>query len=340
MKYLYSISTTTLVAAVLLLSGCGHKESEHSTASLPTAPVHTGRVERHTQPRSQWLPGTVHPADQAAVAAKLMATVEEADFSIGQTVPAGEVLVVLKADEIDAQVEQARAALAQIERNYDREKSLLAQSATTAETVRTLEDQRRVAQARLAEAETMQGYTRIRAPFDGTITSKTVRRGDLATPGTPLLTVEGSGQQKVHVQVPDSLSALDYASPVLIEADGRLIESRLTEWSPAADPSSRTRLAKLDLPEEQHLRSGQYVRVSWPAEEVETLWIPAAALSVRGQMERVFVVADGVVRLRLIRTGARMGDLVQILSGLDAGETVVLSPSSSLRDGQPAQIQS
>jgi len=340
MNKLYLLSTTTLASAVLILAGCGHKEHASGLAALPPVDVHTAKVELLAHPRAQWLPGTVHPAEQAVVAAKLMATVEQADFTIGQSVAKGDLLVVLDADEIDAQVEQARAALAQVERNYEREKSLLAQNATTAETVRTLEDQMRLSKARLAEAVTMEGYKHIRAPFDGIITSKQVRRGDLATPGTPMLTIEGTGSQKVHVQVPDSLSSLGYASTIQVEADGKLIAAKVGEWSPAADPASRTRLAKLDLPADAAVRSGQYVRVNWPAGETTSLWMPVTALSVIGQMERVFVITDGQTHLRLVRTGAREGDKVQILAGLDEGEQVVLSPPVQLNDGQPANIQS
>jgi RND family efflux transporter MFP subunit len=248
--------------------------------------------------------------------------------------------VRLSAEEVDARVDQGRAALARVERNYEREKNLLAQNATTAETVRSLEDELRLTTARLEEALTMQGYKEIRAPFDGRITSKEIRRGDLASPGMPMLTIEGTGQLQVHVQVPDSLSALPHGSAIEVEADGHPLEARLTEWSPAADPASRTRLAKLDLPSGVPVRSGQYVRVNWPAEETTSLWVPATALSRFGQMERVFVVRDGHLQLRLVRTGAARGDYLQVLSGLEKGERVVLNPSSGMRDGQPADIES
>ncbi len=329
--------------AVLVLAGCGGAadRSDRSDGSdrLEAARVSVARVAVRVQPRAQWLPGTVHPADQAEVAAKLMATVAEAEFAIGQRVRAGELLVVLEAEEITAQVEQARAALAQVARNLERERGLLAQAATTAEAVRTLEDQLRLARARLAEAETLSGYREIRAPFDGIITSKPVRRGVLAIPGMPLLTIEGMGAMRVHVEVPDSLSAYPPGEPLRVEADGRLLGAVLSEWSPAADPASRTRLAKLDLPEGAPVRSGQYVRVRWPAGEVTALWAPAAAISRMGQMERVFTVQDGRLRLRLVRTGARDGEWVQVLSGLHEGEQVVLHPGAGLRDGQPAQVQ-
>lgn len=330
----------TILAAGLLMAGCGHKERQAEGESLPPVKVRLGEVEKRALTRAQWLPGTVHPAEKAVVSAKLMATVREADLIIGQHVEAGEILVVLGADEIDAQVEQARAALARVERNHEREKNLLAQNATTAETVRSLEDELRLARARLEEAVTMQGYKEIRAPFDGRITSKEIRRGDLARPGMPLLSIEGTDQLQVHVQVPDSLSALEYGSTIEVGADGRTLEARLTEWSPAADPASRTRLAKLDLPAGAPVRSGQYVRVNWPADQTTSLWLPEQALARFGQMERVFVVREGRLHLRLVRTGAARGQFLQVLSGLEEGEKVVLNPSSVMRDGQPAEIES
>lgn len=334
------LKQVALGLAGLVLAGCGHQEERPGGRELERLEVKTGQATIKEEARRQWLPGTVFPADQAIIASKLMATVDLADIIIGQKVSEGEVLIELRADEIDAQVEQARAGLAQVERNLAREQALLAKSATTAEAVRTLEDQARLARARLAEAETMESYKTIRAPFAGTITVKSIRRGDLATPGMPLLTLEGEDGMQVHVQVPESLSALPLGSKVVVEADEELITATLSEWSPAADPASRTRLAKLDVPAEAAARSGQYVRVSWPGETAQSYWIPQSALSPLGQMERVFVAADGVARLRLVRTGRKDNDLVQILSGLDDPEAeVILAPGADLRDGQPIQVQ-
>ncbi len=334
MKRIHLINTA-LIAGALLFSACGHKEGEHAHADLPAVKVTTANVELREHSRFHVLPGTVHPSEQAVVAAKLMATVARAGFTIGQQVKQGEILVELEAKEIDAKVEQALAALAQIERNLKRESSLLEQSATTAETVRTLQDQRRMSQAQLDEASTMESYKTIRAPFDGIITSKNVRRGDLASPGVPLLTIEGTGMRQVHVQVPDSLSAQSYGSVIPVEANGMVIKARLTEWSPAADPASRTRLAKLDVPADAEVRSGQYARVNWPTGSTESLWMPASAHSRIGQVERAFVSKDGKLQLRIIKTGVRDGEWIQVLSGLSKDEQVVLFPSHELRDGQP-----
>jgi RND family efflux transporter MFP subunit len=318
------------------MSGCSrHESAEGSNERLAVVEVQVGEAVEQEHLQKQGLPGTVNPADQAVIASKLMGTVAQADVNIGQQISEGELLITLNAGEIEAQVEQAEALLAQLARNYEREKALLTQKATTAESVRTLEDEIRLATAQLAEAQTMENYMRIRAPFDGIITTKEVRRGDLAIPGKPLLTVEGMGALEVHVQVPDSLMALPYDSEVNLVANGELSTGRLIEWSPAADPASRTRLAKLKLPEDTTLRSGQYVRVDWPAGTTVSTWIPESALSQMGQMERVFVIEDGKAELMLVKSGQRRNGQIQILAGLDAGERVVLAPSRHLRDGQP-----
>lgn len=327
-----------MLSALVGLSGCGgHDKGTTAEGTLPEVEVRTTAADAENRTRKVELPGTLYPSDQAIIASKLMATVAEAPVTIGQQVKAGDLLIRLEAGEIDAQVEQAEAALAMLQRNLEREQVLLAQSATTAEAVRSLEDEIRLARARLAEAQTMESYMQIRAPFDGVITSKEVKRGDLASPGIPLLNLEGIDNLEVQVEVPDSLNAVPYGETIRISDGKQFHEAVVSEWSPAANPTSRTRLAKLELPEGLPLRSGQYVRVEWPAGERRVLLLPASSITTLGQMDRVFVYAAGQLELRIVKTGDRWNDHVEILAGLKDTETVVLDPEPTLRDGQPAK---
>lgn len=324
-----------LIAAVA--TGCKPHGEEAKPGELETVEVKTVKVEPMEILRTQNLPGTVYPSDQAVIASKLMATVATVEVTIGESVKAGDLLISLDAGEVEAQVEQAKASLAQLQRNLEREQALLAQKATTAEAVRTLEDEIRLARARLWEARTMESYTRIRAPFDGVITSKEVKRGDLASPGVPLMIVEGTGNLETHVQVPDSLMPLPLGAEVEISSRQETTTAILTEWSPAADAASRTRLAKLSLDDETRLRSGQYVTVHWPSEKDTSLYVPLRAIREMGQMESVFVFHDGAVEMRIIKTGGTIGEKVQILGGLQPGESVVMDPPNGIKDGQPAR---
>ena len=330
-----------LVAAALLFAGCSRHE--RPADPVPAAVnARAARVESAALPLTQTLTATIRPLERATLAARVMGSVTAADFTVGQTVKAGDLLLTLTAAEIPARLAQARAALAQAEREAAREAALVKQNATAADSALAAEDRRRIAAAAVTEAEALIAYTRVTAPFAGTITQKSVNSGDLATPGTPLLVLEATDRLRAEVQVPETFSTLPLGTAIFVElAPGTApISANLGEFSAAADPSTRTRLAKLALPATSAARSGQFIRVLWPVGETTALLIPSAALTPLGQMERVFVVnADGRAQLRLVKSGDITGDRVAILSGLTAGETVVLAPAATLRDGQPVTVQ-
>jgi len=113
----------------------------------------------------------------------------------------------------------------------------------------------------------------------------------------------------------------------------------ISEIAPAADPNSRTFLVKLDLPGTGGLRAGQFGRVAAPVGETAALRIPGSAVVRRGQLEIVFVVTDNKAQLRLVKTGKRIGGDVELVSGVEAGEKVVIFGSAGLADGQRVTLE-
>jgi RND family efflux transporter MFP subunit len=208
--------------------------------------------------------------------------------------------------------------------------------------VRGLEDRLTQTEAVVHEAQVMLGYAEIRAPFDGVVARTFAHPGDLAAPGLVLLELEGITDFQVEAAVPESLvSGLvrGTALPVEVPATGQAFTGNLAELSSAADPQSRSVLAKISVPAGTTVRSGEFVRVRLPGATVPTLLVPATALSVLGQMERVFVAgARSQAILRLVKSGSVQGDRVEILSGLDAGERVIANPPAALREGQTLEI--
>ena len=329
-----------LLALALVLAGGCRRPDGSVPASRPAAvPVRVAAVASTVAPRTQPVAGTIRPFERATIAAKITGTVATASLAVGQAVQAGEILVTVQAGELAARVDQARAALSQAEREYERERTLESKGASSTDAVRTADDHQRQARAALAETEAMLGYTRIVAPFSGVLTGDFVKPGDLATPGRPLFEVEGVDRLRAEVQVPESLPVPAAGTDLVVLIGDEPVSGKLAELSPAADPNSRTRLAKIELPAAAAARSGQFVHVFWPAGSRTALTVPTTAVLAFGQMERVFVVAHGRAELRLVKTGAREGGQIQITAGLDAGETVVVTPSTSLRDGQPVEIQ-
>ena len=191
--------------------------------------------------------------------------------------------------------------------------------------------------AELQTAEIALGETRIAAPATGVVVDRRVEPGDLAIPGQPLLVLDDPRAYRLEAEVGESgvgRVQMGQSVPVLIDSLGRTLPGRVAEIIPAADPASRTVTVKLDLPSDPGLRSGLFGRAHFPGGERQALLVPAAALVERGQLTGVYVVdGQGVARLRLVTAGARHADRVEILSGLEAGERIVVEGVSRVRDG-------
>lgn len=326
----------------LALGACGRPPVAQSPDKLPAVRVSVASVRSESAPILMPISGTVRAVRRAALAAKVAGAVEAPPLALGQVVRTGDVLLKISAAEHSARVAQGRALLTQVERELARERTLAASGAGTPDTVRSLEDRLAQAQAALREAEAVLDYAVVRAPFDGVVARKFVEPGDFAAVGAPLLQLDGREALEIEVAVPESLAtslavgatlAVELANPAL------RFQAKLGELSSAADPATRTTTAKLIIPAGTAARPGQFAQVFVPAASTTVLLAPANAISPFGQMERAFVVdARQRAVLRLVKTGARRGEHIEITAGLERGERVVLAPPATLRDGQPLEI--
>lgn len=335
---------TILLAAglSLVLAGCGHKTKNVELATLPTATVRVQTVESKKRVATEEVVGTVRAKLRSVIEAKVSGKVGQMLVVPGQQVKAGELLAKIDAREIQARVEQVVAVRQQAEADLKRFASLLEQKILAQAEYDNALAKARVAQAAVVEAETLLGYTKVIAPFDGVITRKHADVGDLAVPGKPLLEMEDSRTLRLEADVPEAVVgkvALGDKLAVNIAAIRSELEGTVSEIAPTADPGSRTFLVKLDLPAKPDLRAGQFGRVEMPVGETSALRVPVAAVVQRGQMEIVFVVRDGKAQLRLVKTGKRLGDEVELVSGVEAGEKVGVEGAVALGDGQPVTIK-
>uniref|UniRef100_Q01YZ9 Efflux transporter, RND family, MFP subunit n=1 Tax=Solibacter usitatus (strain Ellin6076) TaxID=234267 RepID=Q01YZ9_SOLUE len=188
-------------------------------------------------------------------------------------------------------------------------------------------------------AAIVRDYATLSAPFAGVVIARSVEPGNLASPGVPLLTLEQDGLYRLEVAVDESkLSAVKTGQSVetMVEVSSR---ARVAEIVPAIDPASRTYIVKLDLPPAPHLRTGMFGRAFFPLAPRKVVGIPAAALIERGQLQSVFVVESGVARTRILTTGGRCDDSVEVLSGLNPGEKVVSPVPPALQDGARVEVR-
>ena len=324
-----------------IFSGC-RQAAEPNQVALPPATVRVQAVERQAYAATEEVIGTVRPKLSTVIEAKVSGRIAEMLVVPGQTVTSGERLVRLDAHEIQSRLDQATAARQQAENDLKRATELLQQKIMSPAEFDSAQSKFRVALAAEAEAKTMQDYAEIMAPFAGVITRKLADVGDLAMPGKPLLHMENPATLRFEADVPEALiDNVKLADKLFVRVTGSAAEIAgvVAEMSPAADANSRTYLVKLDLPGATGLRSGQFGHVTVPVGESQGIRVPATAVLRRGELEMVFVVVNGHAWMRLIKSGRLVGGAMEVVSGLDSGETIVSSGVSTLADGQPVVIQ-
>lgn len=278
---------------------------------------------------------------------------------IQQLVSKGSVTPKL-ADETSSQFQSAEAARkeasALIESAKAREREADANVLTAKADIDAAKAKLKVAQSDIAQAETMLTYTELTAPFDGFVTSRNVDSGHYVQPAgssnaQPLMTVANVSKVRVFVNVPESeagwvdagFGKADGGDVVTILSPslptGR-IDARVTRTSLQLDPQSRSLSTEIDLDNnELKLLPGAFVTTKMLLEKRENvLTLPIAAIIKTADGTKCCVVVDGKIQHRPIELGLRAGDDVEIKSGLEGSENVVLVRAGSLQAGQSVEI--
>jgi len=265
-------------------------------------------------------------ADKAVEAAKAQQEFTAATLTRYQTLLQRRSVAPQEYDEVAA---RAKTAAAEVARAQAGKAALAAKERQAVAGVQRM-------QAELTSAQVTRSYTKITAPFDGIVVAKSVEVGSLASPGVPLLTVEEE-RYRLEVAVPEAeVRRLRVGQQATVQIDvlDQGFASTIAEIVPAADPLSRTFTVKLTLPADSGLRSGLYGKAQFVVGTREAIVIPRSAVKERGQLQGVFVVdQDSTAAWRLIRTGKSTADQIEVLSGLAAGERLVVDGSTQIAEG-------
>ncbi len=330
---------SALLLSSILLAGCGakHETARGEASNLSAAPVQVETIENRPHTSTEAVVGVVQAKLHAMLEAKVSGHIEQLPVELGQQVKAGELVALLGSSDLKARLDQAEASREQAKRNWDRISALFHQQAATRAEYDDAQARNQMGEAAVAQARAMLGYAKVVAPFAGVVTKKWADVGDLASPGKPLVDIEDASQLRVQADVPDVIASHVHQGDRLavhVDALDEELTGTVAEISPAADPITHTFRVKVNLPATPGLKSGQFARLEVPVGESQALLVPDSAVVQRGQMEILFVVANGHAQLRLVKTGRHIGGQVEILSGLDAGDTVVVRGASELTDGQ------
>jgi RND family efflux transporter MFP subunit len=194
-----------------------------------------------------------------------------------------------------------------------------------------------LADQEVRSTEVTRSYAEVLSPFAGVVVARSAEPGILALPGTPMFTIEREGAYRLEASVEESrLSAIRVGQPVSVTLDGldHTLEARVSEIVPAVDAASRAYIVKIDLPMLTTLRSGVFGRAGFQLGSHSVTAIPAAAVAEHGQLQSVYIDENGAAHSRLITTGQKVKDRIEVLSGLTAGEKVIYPAPPDLSDGR------
>jgi len=196
----------------------------------------------------------------------------------------------------------------------------------------------------LEQAKQMLSDADLKAPITGAVLQRGGSVGQYVAPGTAVVTLVRMHPLRLQLPVPERAASgvrVGQSIELSLENDNTVYSGRVTRLSPAIDPVNRTLMVEASIPNEGgRLKPGTFVRASLVTQRGdEALFIPSEALVVFAGIEKVFLVKDGKSAERLIRTGRRSGDQVEVVDGLSAGDRVVIQPGS-LVGGVPVTVES
>jgi len=310
------------------------------------------------------LPGSTQAIQETALYARTNGYVRKWNVDIGAKVEAGQLLAEIETPEVDQELNQARANVAQAIANADLARATLTRwqqlvdqkvvSPQEFDEKRSAADARaadlRVAQANVKRLEELQGFEKIVAPFTGIVTVRNIDNGNLVSAGSgqtaPLFRLAQTDTLRIYVTVPQtqsrSIAPGQSATVSVREIPDKTFSAKVVRTAGAIDPTSRTLLTELQLPnEDDQLFPGMYAEVKFALpQDGHTLLVPGNSVMIRSDGPKVLVVdAKQTIRARAVKLGRDLGDKVEIASGLDPAESLVANPTDALRDGAEVKVQ-
>lgn len=328
-----------LLGSILLALGA-------TSVAGPELPIEVVTAERREVVSEQIFDALVEAVHESTIAAETSGRVVELNHDVDDYVPKGAVLLRLTDKQQQAGLKQAtatveeadarhREAKARFERIQGLIKKKLVSSQELDRAAANLEAaaaRLQLAKAGVEKAREELEQTVVRAPYSGVVVKRHVELGELASPGQPLMTGFSLERLRAVSGVPQSLieAVRTYGQAhviVTLRGDERIPAEKLT-FTPYADPYTHTFRVRISLPSGDHgLYPGTHVKVAFVTGKEQRLLIPAQAVAYRSEVRGVYVVdEDGRVSLRQVRVGRTLGEQIEVLAGLSAGERVALDP--------------
>jgi membrane fusion protein, multidrug efflux system len=305
--------------------------------TVVTAPVRKERIAAQLNAL-----GTARANEAVEITSKASNRVMTVRFRDGEQVRKGQVLVELDSAQARADLAEAEATRVESASQVERSRGLVATHVVSQAQYELLEATLKANTARVAAARARLEDTVVRAPFSGRVGLRRVSVGSLVNPGTVITTLDDTSLIKLDFTVPENfLASLREGLTLTATAaafPGREFTGRVASVDSRVDPTTRAVMVRAELPNpDGTLRPGMFLSVELARDEREALMIPEAALVPEQSRQYVFVVENGRAARREVQIGQRQPGRVEIVSGLEAGDQVVVEGTQKVRDGGPVR---
>lgn len=355
-----------LIAATALFAACSGNQkpvdlSGQSANNKSTGKYEFGTVSEKALSSSASLPGQLVPFNEVNLFPKVNGFVKQLFVDRGSMVKKGQLLMILEAPEMEAQLQSANSRYMQAQENAQASKEKyqrLKEAAKEPGSVSPLDldnaSSRMKADLAMAQSEhsnveavrTVQGYLRIYAPFDGMIVQRNVSPGALVAPGKetdqPMLVIQDVNKMRLTVYIPeDYVDKVDLAQPVKFTFNAMPGQEHLAKISRSANAlgSMRQEAIEIDVTNQNgKLKPGMYAEVKIPmVSGAKSLLVPNSAIVRSTEKEYVIAVRNAKAALVAIKEGLASNDSTEIFGDLKPNDKILLHASDEIKQGDSIQ---
>ena len=326
-------------------SGQGRGQGFGGGPEGPSAAVPVQVVEVARQTISSFIEtnGTLEAENEVDIESRVSAQITELRVEEGMEVRKGDLLAQLDDREFRARAEISRANLQEAQIAFDRAESLEESQLISPEVYDQAVTRLETSRAQYESDLIQLGYTRIEAPFDGLIIGRYINLAEQVGSGTPLFRISDFKPLLCPIQVPErDLPRLQLGQRAYLTFEAwpeEKFTAKILRIRPVVDAATGTVKVTLDVDARGLLRPGMFARVFVQTDtRSDALVIPKTALSLESIGDTVYVAESGVASRRNVTLGFREGDSVEVLSGVDAGEAVIVVGQDGLSNGTPIQV--
>lgn len=306
-------------------------------SNIPVA-VTVVRVSKKNVAGSFELPATLEPSKQADISVTTSGKISSLRIVLGSMVTAGQVIGTIDTRQQQINLKDAKEVLAKAQRDYQLNKELFDGNAGTAQSVKDAERTLESAHTKLSQVGQQLGDASIKAPISGVVSSKSGELGEYANSGTSLATVVDIYNLKAVVFVSEKdVYRLKLNQTAVVTADvlkGKSFSGKVSFISPVGDDNHNYRVELTVSNKSAVLKAGTYIKVNFNlGGETAVLQMPKTALVEGTKNPFVYIVNADKVEVRKITIGREFGEQVEVLSGLEEGDEVVVSGQINLTGG-------